>query len=127
MTSPIQNLPEELVYERDIKRNYELTQKANIDILDIEANHRKDICSTEPENLKTSLNNIEHEIYAADNYLCTWKASQTRPQAGANEECAAAMETKHVIVSGFVSQPRHLLLDYKVECNAILYRNKSTK
>ena len=49
------------MYEGYIERSRELIQEASIDISDIEANHRKDILSTELENFKTSLHNIKHE------------------------------------------------------------------
>ena len=74
-------------------------QEANIDILDIEANHRKDILSTELEDFKTSLYNIERETSAVYNDLCTWKTSHARPPAGANEECAATIEAKHTTLA----------------------------
>ena len=63
LTSPIQiqNLPQELAYEGYIKKSRELTQEANLDILDIEANYRKDILSAELEDFKTSLHCIERD------------------------------------------------------------------
>ena len=47
MTSPVQSPTHEHVYGEYIKRIQELTQEANIDISDIEANHRKAIFLTE--------------------------------------------------------------------------------
>ena len=55
MTSPIQNPIQEHIHREYIKRIQELTQEANLDILDIEANYRKDILPTELEDFKTSL------------------------------------------------------------------------
>ena len=101
LTSPIQiqNLPQELAYEGYIERSRELIQEASIYILDIEANHRKGILSTELENFKTSLHNIKHETFAVYNDLCTWKTSYVRPPAGANEECAATLEAKYTTIA----------------------------
>ena len=60
LVSPIQiqNLPQELAYKGYIKRSRKLTQEAYFDILDIEANYRKDILPTELEDIRTSLHNI---------------------------------------------------------------------
>ena len=69
-----------------------MTQKA---ILDIEANYRKDILSTELEDFKTSLHYIECETSTAYNDLCTWKTSLARLPAGASKECEATTETNH--------------------------------
>ena len=99
ITSPVQNPIQEHIHREYIKRIQELTQQANTDISDIEANHRKDIFSTELKTLKTSLHHIEHETSTVYSDLCTWKASQTRPPAGASEEHAAAMETKHTTLA----------------------------
>ena len=73
-----------------------MIQQANTDILDIETNHRKDILSTD---LKNSLCQIELETSAIYSDLCTWKASHTRPPAGASKEHAAAVETKHTTLT----------------------------
>ena len=76
-----------------------MTQQANTDVSDIEANHRKDISFTEFKNLKSSLYHIEHEISTVYSDLCTWKAPQTRIPPGASEEHAAAMETEHTTLT----------------------------
>ena len=47
ITSPFQDPLQEHVYEEYIKKIQELIQQANTDILDIEANHRKDIFFTD--------------------------------------------------------------------------------
>ena len=60
ITLPIQ----EHIYVKNIKRIQELTLQANKDILDIEANHRKDVSLIELENFKTSIYNIEREASA---------------------------------------------------------------
>ena len=49
------------MYDGYIERSLELIQEANVDILDIETNHRKDIPATELENFKASLHNIKRE------------------------------------------------------------------
>ena len=72
----------EFVCEGYLKRSRELTQEAYLDILDIEANYRKDIPSTELEDLRTSLHNIERQTSAVYNDLCTWKTSLARHPAG---------------------------------------------
>ena len=71
LVSPIQiqNLPQELAYEGYIKRSRDLTQEAKLDILDIEAKYRKDIPSTELEDFRTSLHNMERETSAVYNDL----------------------------------------------------------
>ena len=61
MTSPIQSPIQEHIYGKYIKKIQELTLQPNTDLLDIEANHRKDIPLTELEIFKTFLYNIEHE------------------------------------------------------------------
>ena len=90
---------QELAYEGYIKRSRELTQEANLDILDIEANYRKDIPSTELEDFRTSLHNIKCETSAVYNDLCTWKTSLARHPAGANKECEATTETNHTTLT----------------------------
>ena len=72
-----------------------MIQEASVDILDIEANHRKEIPPTELENLKTSLHNIKRETLTVYNDLRKWKTSHTRPPAGANEGYATTLEEKH--------------------------------
>ena len=78
MTSPIQiqNLPQELAYEDDIRKSRELTQEAMIDILDIKTNHREDISPTELENFKTSLHNTSRETLAIYSNLCVWRGER---------------------------------------------------
>ena len=60
ITLPIQGH----IYVKNVKRIQELTLQANTDLLDIEANHRKDISPIELENFKTSIYNIEREASA---------------------------------------------------------------
>ena len=69
-----------------------MTQEANLDILDIEANYRKDIPSTELEDFRTSLHNIERETSAVYNDLCKWKTSLAKPPDGTSKECEATTE-----------------------------------
>ena len=71
-----------------------MIQEANLDILDIEVNYRKDILSTELKDIRTSLHNIECETSAVYSDLCTWKTSLTRHPAGADKECAAITEVQ---------------------------------
>ena len=78
-----------------------MTQEAYIDILEIEANQKADICSLELQNVKASLHNIERETSAAKSHLCTWIASHTSHQAGNNEEHAAAIETKDTTLAKY--------------------------
>ena len=99
------------IYVKNIKRVQELIFQANTDILDIEAYHRedmgfsqnrdiaKDISIRQLGNFKTSIYNIERETSAIYSDLCTWKASQTRPPAGASEEHTAAVVTKHTTLA----------------------------
>ena len=97
LTSPIQiqNLPQELAYDGYIERSLELIREANVDILDIETNHRKDIPPTELENFKTSLHNIKRETLTVYNDLCKWKTSHTSPPAGVNKRHATELEERH--------------------------------
>ena len=99
MTSPIQNPLQEHVYGECIKKIQELIQQTNTEILDIEINHSKTIFSKKLESFKTSLCQIDLETSAVYSDLCTWKAFNARPPAGANEECAAVMETKHTTLA----------------------------
>ena len=100
MTPPIQNPPQAYEYAEYIRRIKNLTLEASTDILDIEANtFLFEICPKELQNFKTSLYNIERETSAVYSDLCTWKASHTRPPAGASKERAAAVETKHTTLA----------------------------
>ena len=75
-----------------------MTQQTDTDILDIEANYRKDIPSTELEDLKTSLHSIS---------LCTRRISLARHPAGTNKECAATRAPSHCLESAPSMENKH--------------------
>ena len=77
--TPIVNTSQEYKNEERIRALNEAILSATTDLLDIEADHKNSIGSTELENLKISLYNIESKTSAAYNDLCTWKA-RTRPK-----------------------------------------------
>ena len=87
MTSPVQSPAQEYVYGEYIERIQELTQEANIDISDIEANHRKAIFLTELKDLKTDMHNIECETSAIATY-----AHGKHPTPGPQPKPARSMQ-----------------------------------
>ena len=58
MAAPVQSSSQEIAYEGHIKRIRELTLEANMDLLDITADHEGDINATELENFKAALQDI---------------------------------------------------------------------
>ena len=78
MTTPVQNPAQELLYTEYIRRINGMTLEANTDSLDIEAKCKNDIDTTEFDNLRASITNIERMTSATHVGLCTWRVSNAR-------------------------------------------------
>ena len=68
--TPIKSLPQKTANEEYIRRLNKMTLDANMDLLDIEADHGNDIDAIELETFKISLYNIERETSTIYNDLC---------------------------------------------------------
>ena len=75
MTTPVQNLAQEIEHTGYIKRINEMTFEANGNLLDIEAEHGNDIEAPKLAAFKTSLASIEGRTSTANTNLCAWQAS----------------------------------------------------
>ena len=78
MTTPVQNLAQELEHTDNINRINDLTLETNTDFLDIEVEHKDDIDATELDGFRTSMANMECRTSTIFMDLCTWKASNTK-------------------------------------------------
>ena len=77
--TPVQSPSQEIAHKEYIRRLNKLTLDASTDLLDIEADLGNDVDATELKDFKASLHDIERDMSAVYNDLCTWKAHNTRP------------------------------------------------
>ena len=77
MTTPVQDLAQELEYTVHINRINDLTLETNADFLDIAIEHKDDIDITELDDFRTSMTNMKHRTSTIFMDLCTWKTSNT--------------------------------------------------
>ena len=71
MTTPVQNLTQELKHTAHINRINDLTLQTNADFLNITIEHEDDIDATELDGFRTSMANIERRTSAILMDLCT--------------------------------------------------------
>ena len=71
MTTPVQDLAQELEYTVHINRINDLTLKANANFLDIAIEHKDDIDITELDGFRTSMTNMKHRTSTIFMDLCT--------------------------------------------------------
>ena len=94
MTTPVQNPAQELMHADYIKRINSLTYEANTYFFDIVAECGDDIITTELDDFRISILNIERRKFATQTELCTWKTSQTKASPPLNQASGDTITTQ---------------------------------